>query len=122
MKVLVVDDDAVARLILKKVFEREGHEVSTACDGIDALAVLARDADFNLVITDIMMPNMDGLVLLNEIKKNDTVSSIPIIGFTAGDIEYYRKSGKAAFDCLLPKPIDFYQLYDIAKAHARLPN
>ncbi|UJP65249.1 response regulator [Mongoliitalea daihaiensis] len=119
MKVLVVDDDAVARLILKKVFEKENHTVFTACDGIEALEILAVEKDFNVVITDIMMPNMDGLMLLSEIKKSSKMRSIPIIGFTAGNIEVYKRKSKDSFDELLPKPMDFYQLYNIAREHAR---
>ncbi|MGY6522859.1 MAG: response regulator [Mongoliitalea sp.] len=119
MKVLVVDDDAVARLILKKVFEKENHKVFTASDGIEALEVLALEKDFNVVITDIMMPNMDGLMLLSELKKSPKTRNIPIIGFTAGNIDSYKKKSKEVFDQLLPKPMDFYKLYDIAKEHAR---
>lgn len=116
MKVLVVDDDAINRLILKKIFERENDTVLTANDGEEALEILKKEPDFNVVITDIMMPKMDGIQLLVEIKLNDTISNIPIIGFTAGDIEYIRRTSLISFDRLLPKPMDFHELYGIAKA------
>jgi CheY-like chemotaxis protein len=115
MKVLVVDDDAINRLILRKLFERENDEVITAENGCEAIQILSNSTDFQIVITDIMMPEMDGLELLAEIKLNDKISQIPIIGFTAGDVDYFREKSVIAFDRLLHKPMDFYELYDIAR-------
>jgi CheY-like chemotaxis protein len=117
MKVLVVDDDAVNRLILKKIFEKENDTVLTANNGIEAMDILTKESDFHVVITDIMMPLMDGIQLLAEIKLNDNISNIPIIGFTAGDIDYFKRSSIISFDRLLPKPMDFHELYDIARRY-----
>jgi CheY-like chemotaxis protein len=115
MKVLVVDDDAINRLILQKLFEKENNIVFTAQNGHEAMRILSEESGFSIVITDIMMPEMDGIELLAEIKLNDRMSKIPIIGFTAGDIDYFRRTSPIAFDRLLPKPMDFYELYDIAR-------
>jgi len=117
MKVLVVDDDAVNRLILKKIFEKENDTVLTANNGLEAMDILTKENDFHVVITDIMMPLMDGIQLLAEIKLNDNISNIPIIGFTAGDIDYFKRSSLISFDRLLPKPMDFHELYDIARRY-----
>jgi CheY-like chemotaxis protein len=117
MKVLVVDDDAVNRLILKKIFEKENDTVLTANNGVEAMDILTKESDFHVVITDIMMPLMDGIQLLAEIKLNDNTSNIPIIGFTAGDIDYFKRSSILSFDRLLPKPMDFHELYDIARRY-----
>lgn len=114
MKVLVVDDDAINRLILQKLFEREKHTVLTAQNGLEAIHKLQDEEDINIVITDIMMPEMDGIELLAEIKLNDKINRIPIIGFTAGDIDYFRSITSVAFDRLLPKPMNFSELYLIA--------
>lgn len=122
MKVLVVDDDAINRLILKKIFERENDTVLTANDGEEALEILIKEPDFNVVITDIMMPKMDGIQLLAEIKLKDEINKIPIIGFTAGDIEYFKSTSLVSFDRILPKPMDFHELYGIAKAFGMGPS
>lgn len=53
---------------------------------------------FNLLITDIMMPVMEGMQLLDEIKLNKTVSDVRIIGFTVGDIDFFRRSSLISFD------------------------
>jgi CheY-like chemotaxis protein len=114
MKVLVVDDDAINRLILQKLFERRNNIVVTAQNGQEALNIFMEDDEINIVITDIMMPEMDGIELLAEIKLRDTKGQIPIIGFTAGDIDYFRSIAVIPFDRLLPKPMDYIELYNIA--------
>jgi two-component system chemotaxis response regulator CheY len=113
MKILVVDDDAINRLILQKLFERERHIVVTAENGLEALAILIEEDDIHVVITDIMMPEMDGIALLAEIKLNEKINKLPIIGFTAGDIDYFRSITPLSFDRLLPKPMNFHELYTI---------
>lgn len=114
MKVLVVDDDAINRLILQKLFERRNNVVVTAVNGLEALDIFINDDGINIVITDIMMPEMDGIELLAEIKQRDKSGQIPIIGFTAGDIDYFRSIAVIPFDRLLPKPMDYTELYNIA--------
>ena len=61
--ILVVDDDAINRLILQKLFEKENNTVKTAQNGCEAMQLLNDESDFNIVITDIMMPEMDGIEL-----------------------------------------------------------
>ncbi len=115
MRVLVVEDDEIHLLILKKIFEKSHHLVVTAHNGLEALKVLETDKGFNVILTDIMMPVMDGIEFLVNLKKNVISSSIPVIGFTSGDVEYYRKSSPVAFDTLVSKPLNFYDLYNLAK-------
>lgn len=115
MRVLVVDDDAIHLLILQRIFERSNDSVVTAHNGMEALKVLESDHGFNVILTDIMMPEMDGIELLANLKKNTNSNTIPVIGFTAGDVEYYRSISPIAFDSLVSKPIDFWDLYHLAK-------
>ena len=68
MKVLVVDDEAPVRDMVAAFLERHKYQAFQACDGGEALRVLAREAP-PIVVTDVMMPGMDGLDLLMEIKK-----------------------------------------------------
>lgn len=119
MRVLVVDDDTIHLLILRKIFEKYNDSVVVAHNGVEALEVLEKDDKFNLILTDIMMPFMDGLELLVNLKKNDRTKRIPIIGFTAGDVEYYRQTTPIPFDTLVAKPMDFWDLYNLAKSTAR---
>lgn len=118
MRVLVVDDDSLHLLILRKMFEKGNDSVVLAHNGVEALEVLEKDNRFNIILTDIMMPFMDGVELLVNLKKSDKTNKIPIIGFTAGDVEYYRQTTPIPFDTLVAKPIDFWDLYNLAKVKA----
>ncbi len=118
MRVLVVDDDSLHLLILRKIFEKGNDSVVVAHNGIEALEVLENDNGFNIILTDIMMPFMDGVELLVNLKKSDKTNKIPIIGFTAGDVEYYRQTTPIPFDTLVAKPMDFWDLYNLAKIKA----
>lgn len=116
MKVLLVDDDSVHLLILRKIFEKSNHEVVIAHNGKEALQYLEFDSSFQLILTDVMMPIMDGVEFLDHLKESPRTSNIPTIGFTAGDVEYYRAHSKNKFDSLVAKPIDFYDLYNLAQS------
>ena len=74
-RILVVDDEARIRSIIRKYAEFEGHEVYEAGDGMEAVH-LCRTAEFDLVIMDIMMPELDGFSAVKEIRK---MKNIPII-------------------------------------------
>ncbi len=118
MRVLVVDDNSLHLLILRKMFEKGNDSVVLAHNGVEALDLLEKDNAFNIILTDIMMPFMDGVELLVNLKKSDKTNKIPIIGFTAGDVEYYRQTTPIPFDTLVAKPIDFWDLYNLAKVKA----
>jgi two-component system, chemotaxis family, sensor kinase CheA len=76
--VLVVDDSNTTRQIEKTIFEANGYQVETAADGIDALDKMrARRVD--VIVTDIKMPRMDGLVLVNNIRRLEGYASTPVV-------------------------------------------
>lgn len=83
--IMVVDDDANIRAVLKYRFEKENYVVQVATNGLDALAqVGARRPD--LVILDLMMPGMDGVEFLTHLRENPQTQGIPVIVLTA--LEY----------------------------------
>ncbi len=77
-KVLVVDDDAFNREIMTRHLERQGHAVSQAADGIQALEALRKEP-FDIVLLDIMMPGMNGYKFLEKIKKTPEIGEISVI-------------------------------------------
>ena len=77
-RILVVDDEATVRLIIKKVLQDEGHEVVEVTSGEAALDAYRRE-QFALVITDVLMDKMSGLDLLNEIKALDQEALVVIM-------------------------------------------
>ncbi len=99
--ILVVDDEIRIRSIIRKYAEFEGHTVTEAGDGMEAV-LLCRKGDFDIVIMDIMMPELDGFSACREIRKT---SQIPIIMLSARGEEYDRINGfEVGIDDYVVKP------------------
>lgn len=100
-KILVVDDEIKIREIIKKYAEFEGHEVSEASGGLEAINI-CRNREFDIIILDIMMPDLDGFSTCREIRKS---SSTPIIMLSARGEEYDKIHGfEAGADDYVVKP------------------
>lgn len=82
MKILIVDDMETNRKLLRAQLEAEGYDVFEACDGVEALEVL-RQHPVAAVISDILMPRMDGYHLCCEIRRSDVFGAVPFIIYTA---------------------------------------
>jgi two-component system chemotaxis response regulator CheY len=83
MKILVVDDFSTMRRIMKNVLKQLGYEnIEEAEDGTQALAKL-RTGNYGFMVTDWNMPNMDGLQLLHEVRKDTLLSALPVLMVTA---------------------------------------
>jgi PAS domain S-box-containing protein len=82
-RVLVVDDIAVNRRVLRATLEAESYVVVEAADGVEALAQLERHAPVQAVISDILMPNMDGYRLCHEIRKSERWRALPFIFYSS---------------------------------------
>ena len=82
MNLLIVDDIATNRKLLRVTLEAEGHNTLEAADGVEALQILARET-VDAVISDILMPNMDGFRLCHEIRKSERLHALPFIIYTA---------------------------------------
>ncbi len=99
--ILIVDDEARIRSIIKKYAEFEGHRVTEAADGMEAVH-LCRAQSFDIVIMDIMMPELDGFSACREIRKK---SSVPIIMLSARGEEYDKINGfELGIDDYVVKP------------------
>ncbi len=108
MKILVVDDEEGARDLFNTILTDEGYDVSLANGGEEALS-LFKSNPFNLVITDIKMPVMDGLQLLQEIRKMG--SKTDVIMVTAyGEVESYLKAMSLGAAEYINKPIRIKEL------------
>lgn len=78
---LLVDDSAVARAKLRRLFEPAGYKVHLACDGVEALAML-EEGRYALMITDLEMPNMDGVTLINTCLQRPQTAHMPILAIS----------------------------------------
>ncbi|TDB39800.1 MAG: response regulator [Actinobacteria bacterium] len=107
MRLLVVDDDSPSRYLLESVFSARGHQVDSAADGRDALDK-ARLNPPDMVITDILMPRMDGYRLCIEWHEDARLSGIPFVFYTATYVEDADESFALTLgaDAFLRKPMD----------------
>jgi two-component system nitrogen regulation response regulator GlnG len=103
-KILVIEDDQSMRWVIEKSLTKEGYQVTGASGGMDGLS-LARSGNPDLVILDILMPDMDGLTVLKRIK--ETNPQLPVLIITAQNIMTHAVEAMrhGAFD-YLPKPFD----------------
>lgn len=100
-KLLIVDDDARLRRLVRTYGELDSHFCEEAADGQTALDKLGHGS-FDLIILDVMMPGLDGFDVLEQIRK---VSNIPVIMLTARSEEYDRLLGfRLGVDDYVPKP------------------
>lgn len=90
--ILVVDDSITSRMLLKDILESAGYNVKTAIDGIDAMTTL-RVENFDLVVSDIEMPRMDGFDLCRSIRRDERFSSVPVVLVTALSRREDREKG-----------------------------
>lgn len=99
--ILVVDDESRIRAIIRKYAEFEGHRVTEAGDGMEAV-LLCRNNTYDLIIMDIMMPELDGFSACREIRK---IAQTPIIMLSARGEEYDRINGfEVGIDDYVTKP------------------
>jgi two-component system cell cycle response regulator len=105
--VLIVDDDVAIRESMNEFVDMSGYRASTAMSAEEALEKLA-GGDIDVVITDIMLPGMDGLELTDRIKKNHDIDVIVMTGYS-GDYSYEEAISKGASDFVF-KPVRFEEL------------
>lgn len=113
--ILAVDDSPSLRMAVRTALVGAGYSVTEACDGIDALGKVA-GARFDLVVTDLNMPNMDGLTLIRELRRNPAHAGMPIVFLTTESDDGFKQVAKAAGATgWLVKPFDPEQLVRIAR-------
>lgn len=93
--IMVVDDSASLRQVVKIALNNAGYDVVEACDGKDALGKLGGQR-YHLIISDVNMPNMDGIELLKAIKQHGTYKFTPVLMLTTEAGEAKKQEGQAA--------------------------
>lgn len=112
MKILAVEDDAVARAVLRQALLRLGHEVVEARDGAEALKVLAKEP-VRIVVSDWMMPELDGLGLCRAVRERLNADYVYFILLTSreADVDNQREAIDAGVDDFLTKPLDLQEIW-----------
>ncbi len=93
--ILIVDDSESIREIVALTLVSSGYAVAKGCDGVDALQRLD-GREFNLIIADLNMPNMDGIQLIREVRKKEGYTTIPILMLTTESQQSKKEEAKAA--------------------------
>ncbi len=119
MRILIVDDTTTARIFAKKCLANIGFhaaEFVQAEDGIDALKKI-RESPPDLILTDLMMPEMDGEAFLKTLKADSDLKNIPVLVVSSA-ANMARKDAVLAMGALdvLPKPFSTTEIYDVLKS------
>jgi CheY-like chemotaxis protein len=106
IKVLIAEDNAVNRELLRELLESRDYEVTEACDGQEALRMIERSRP-DILLLDVGMPVLNGYELVRKIRSDPSLATLPVLAVTAyamhGDRENILQSG---FDGYLSKPIN----------------
>lgn len=116
-RILIIDDEPQIRSMLKLMLERDGHEVVEAPDGIEGIRVY-RQNPADLIITDLIMPNKDGIGMIIDLKKE--FPEVKIIAMSGGGLNkpdgYLKGAKKLGASCTLTKPIDREEMLRVVAA------
>jgi len=111
--ILIVDDSSSLRVVVKMALVRAGYAVIEASDGREGLAQLEKAPKVHLIVSDVNMPNMDGITFVTQVKQQAKYKFTPVIMLTTedqdGKIQQARAAGAKAW---LLKPFDPAQLLD----------
>lgn len=110
MTILVADDNAFSRELMRELLEASGHTVLEAVDGRDALDLI-RHCTPDLVFLDLQMPVQDGFSVIRELRTDDHLGKLPVVALTASAMIGDRERAIAAgFDSYIAKPIDLCEV------------
>jgi two-component system cell cycle sensor histidine kinase/response regulator CckA len=112
--ILVVEDEDMVRAVVERALSRQGYTVVTARDGEDALQVVGTRTDFDLILSDVVMPGMDGPTMAQEVRA--TLPDVPILFMSGYAEEQLRQSIDIEQVHFLPKPFSVQQLAEAVAA------
>ena len=106
MKVLIVDDSATSRMVVREILKPKGFEVHEAEDGFSALELMKTEVDFDVILLDWEMPKMNGSTFLNVVRQNELAVNTKIIMLTSLNTkEKIFKAIHAGADEYIIKPL-----------------
>lgn len=111
-RILLVEDDADTRYALAMLFELEGFDVISACDGQEAYLKAVTDRP-DLIVTDINMPNLSGLDLIRLVKEDGKLAGVPIVAMSAVERQQLNRAMELGAIAVYQKPIEFDQFISL---------
>jgi DNA-binding response OmpR family regulator len=113
MKILVIDDDVLLLRTISRILLAEGHEVLTAPEGERGMTLFHQQSP-ELVITDIFMPNQEGLETILTLRRDDT--PVKILAMSGTDVELLEIAGLIGADAIIEKPFRAHELLSRVRA------
>lgn len=114
--IMTVDDSTSVRQMVSFTLSNAGYEVIEAVDGRDALSKVGESGTIDMLVTDLNMPNMDGIELVKSVRSQQRHKFIPILLLTTESQETKKQQGKAAgASGWIVKPFDAGQLVDVVR-------
>ena len=111
--ILIVDDSSSLRTVVKIALVRAGYDVIEACDGKDGLAQLDKAGKVNLIVSDVNMPNMDGITFVKHVRQHPRYRLTPVVMLTTEGQDAKKEEGRAAgARAWIVKPFNPPQLLD----------
>ena len=111
--ILIVDDSSSLRTVVKLALVRAGYEVLEAVDGRDGLAQLDKAGKVHLIVSDVNMPNMDGIAFVTQVKQHARHKFTPVVMLTTEGQDAKKEQGRAAgAKAWIVKPFNPPQLLD----------
>jgi two-component system, chemotaxis family, chemotaxis protein CheY len=111
--ILIVDDSSSLRTVVRMALNRAGYDVTEAGDGLEGLAALDKAAKVHLIVSDVNMPNMDGITFVTKVKQHPKHKFIPVIMLTTEGEEARKNQGRlAGAKAWMVKPFNPPQLLD----------
>ncbi|MDZ5254216.1 response regulator transcription factor [Clostridium sp. LIBA-8841] len=121
-KVLIVDDEEHIRELIKFNLKKEGYDTAVAVNGTEALKII-KESKFDLILLDLMLPEIDGLEVCKEIRRNEETADIPVMMITAKGEEFDKVLGlELGADDYITKPFSIRELMARIKALLRRSN
>ncbi len=117
-KILIIDDNVMVRKIIRNIFRNEGYEIEEAENGIEGLDMVKQEP-FHLIITDILMPKMEGLELIIHLKRD--FPKIKVIAISGGKPYYLYMAKKLGIESVFTKPVDPQELLKAVKRLIQFP-
>ncbi len=117
-KILIIDDNVMVRKIIRNIFRNEGYEIEEAENGIEGLDMVKQEP-FHLIITDILMPKMEGLELIIHLKRD--FPKIKVIAISGGKPYYLYMAKKLGIEGVFTKPVDPQELLKAVKRLIQFP-
>jgi two-component system chemotaxis response regulator CheY len=111
--ILIVDDSSSLRTVVRLALQRAGYTVLEAGDGLQALGVLETAGKVHLIVSDLNMPNMDGITFLTRVKQHPRHRFVPVVMLTTEGQDARKEQGRAAgAKAWIVKPFNPPQLLD----------